>query len=128
MPIMPTVPEQPWWLFFFSGLAGGSLTAWIVGWIREWWNRPIIDAKFDRSKGCLVRSFAYYDDDESPSLPHMPTSKWARLLVRNSGRDPIQNSQAFVTSVRRISEGGVAGNSNEVLQLPWAHIGLAPRT
>jgi hypothetical protein len=74
----------------------GAIAAWVLSFIRELWNRPVLRIAIDLGRGSVV---------ESETTEKVPV-KHARLVVDNRGKTLARNCCACIDYMKRIDPTG----------------------
>src|SRR5271169_1796570 len=93
---------------------GGAVVAWILTSARDFCRRPVLAPSIDHQLGSLVETTA----DQSIR------QKYARLVVRNTGRSMALNAVAVLDYIRRLDrEGTQYVFSSDLITMNWSLIG-----
>jgi hypothetical protein len=68
----------------------GAIAAWVLSFIRERWNRPVLEVQIDLERGSVVETGT-----------QEAQQKYARLVVHNRGRTLAKNCCGSVDYIKR---------------------------
>jgi len=69
----------------------GAIAAWVLSFIRERWNRPVLEVEIDLERGSVVETSTVQEAQQ----------KYARLVVHNRGRTLAKNCCGSVDYIKR---------------------------
>jgi hypothetical protein len=80
---------------WFVAATSGAIAAWILGFVRDHWNRPLLDVEINNDLGSIV---------ETETTDRLTRQKYARLVVRNNGRTMAHNCCASIDYLKRTDQ------------------------
>jgi hypothetical protein len=96
---------------WFVAASTGAISAWVLNYIREIWNRPKLQLAIDTDGGSVVETETAQNDQ----------MRYARLIVRNRGRTLAKNCRASIDYIRRSDPSGSQyAFRTDLIDLKWS--------
>jgi hypothetical protein len=93
---------------WITAASTGAISAWVLNWLRDVWNRPVLQLAIDLKGGSVVQM-------------DMPPTRYARVIVRNRGRTLARSCCVFVDYIRRTDPAGSPYVfHSDLLDLQWS--------